>query len=114
VACVQEYGCFALGIVCHGDDAAGRARSQRAADAGAIEAVVAALRAHPLVAVVQQYGCGALLDVCHGDDEEEALARWRRASQAGGRAAAAAAMRAHPRNTEVQWLGQELLEQLPE
>jgi hypothetical protein len=72
------------------------------------------MRAHLHEAGVQDYGCLALFDVCAGGDEEEALARWRRASQAGGRAAAAAAMRAHPRDTEVQRLGQELLEQLPE
>ena len=111
---MQVYGCWALFNVCAGEDAAALARSQRAAEAGAIEAVVAALRAHPRVASVQQYGCLALFDVCAGGDEEEALARWRRASQAGGRAATAAAMRAHPRNTEVQRFGQRLLAQLPE
>jgi hypothetical protein len=111
---VHEQACRAVGNVCRGVDAAGRARSQRAADAGAIEAVVAAMRAHPQVEGVQEYGCFALFNVCRGDGEEEALARWRRASQAGGRAAAAAAMQAYPRNTEAQRLGQGLLEQLPE
>ena len=111
---MHEQACRAVGNVCRGVDAAGRARSQRAADAGAIEAMVAALRAHPQVARVQEYGCWALFIVCAGGDEEAALARWRRASQVGGRAATAAAMQAYPRNTEVQRLGQELLEQLPE
>ena len=46
LAGVQKRGCGALGAVCYGDDAAGRARARRAADAGAIKAVVVALRAH--------------------------------------------------------------------
>eukprot|EP00304_Pavlova_gyrans_P007375 CAMPEP_0206035970 /NCGR_PEP_ID=MMETSP1466-20131121/2466_1 /ASSEMBLY_ACC=CAM_ASM_001126 /TAXON_ID=44452 /ORGANISM="Pavlova gyrans, Strain CCMP608" /LENGTH=45 /DNA_ID= /DNA_START= /DNA_END= /DNA_ORIENTATION= len=35
---VQEQACRAITNICAGDDAAGRQRAQRAADAGALEA----------------------------------------------------------------------------
>ena len=47
-----------------GGDAAGPlARKQRAAEAGALEAVTAAIQAHPQVAIVQDYGCLVLLTI---------------------------------------------------
>lgn len=85
LAGVQKRGCGALGAVCYGDDAAGRARARRAADAGAIEAVVVASRAHLQVCdggeaahlpeaggieAVQETGCAALCNECDGGDEE--------------------------------------------
>ena len=44
-----------VGQLCSGTDAAGHARSQRAAEAGAIEAVVAAMQAHPQEEEVQEF-----------------------------------------------------------
>ena len=44
--------------LCYGDDAAGFARKQRAADAGVIEAAVAALQAHPQLAVCRRMAAG--------------------------------------------------------
>ena len=84
-----------LANVCRGEDAAGLARKQRSAEAGAIEEVVQAMRAHPQVAGVQQYGCHALVNVCDGDDAA-GRARRLRATRAGGRTVAVAAMQAHP------------------
>uniref|UniRef100_A0A7S3WLC0 Uncharacterized protein n=1 Tax=Emiliania huxleyi TaxID=2903 RepID=A0A7S3WLC0_EMIHU len=106
--------------MCAGDDAAGLARKQRAAAAGAIQAVVAALQAHPheaavaalqahpQVAEVQEEGCAALVNVCDGDDDA-GLARKQRAAGAGAIEAAAAALQAHPQvgreRAEVQQHG---------
>ena len=61
---VLRHGCRALVAVCQGTDAAARARSKRASDAGALEEVVQAMRAHPEAAEVQANGCSALLSVC--------------------------------------------------
>jgi hypothetical protein len=98
--------------VCFGEDAAGRARSQWAAEAGAIEAVVAAMRAHPQVANVQRDACNALLCVCGGGFSAAARAHRQRVAQAGGRTAVAAAMQTHPGDTDVQHLGQRMLNAL--
>ena len=78
---------------------------QRAAEAGALGAVVAAMQAHSQVACVQEHGCRALRNLCCGTDAA-ALARKQCAVAAGGRAAAAAAMRAHPFDAELQRAGQ--------
>ena len=51
---VQERACAALAYVCYGTDAAAPARKQRALTAGALEAVVAAVQAHPGAADVQR------------------------------------------------------------
>ena len=115
VSSLQHTCCASLANVCCGGDAAEDARKQRAVEEGAIEAVVDAMRAHLLQEAVQEHGCRALYNMCMLVDGEEAdLTRKRRASQAGGRTATAAAMEAHPDNTEVQDLGQELLDALPE
>ena len=82
VAGVQEHGCRTLNNVCGGDDAAAPARRQRAAEAGALEAVVAAMWTHLQVSGVQGQGCMALRSMCCGDDAA-ALARRQRALEAG-------------------------------
>ena len=82
---VQQLGVMALTAVCDGDDAAGRARKQQAAGAGALEAVVEAMRANPQAAEVQIFGCRSLLSVCGGGASAAARARRQRAAQAGGR-----------------------------
>ena len=96
-----------LANVCRGEGAAGLARKQRSAEAGAIEEVVQAMRAHPQVAGVQQYGCHALVNVCDGDDAA-GRARRLRATRAGGRTVAVAAMQAHPDDDNVQDFSQRL------
>ena len=106
-------GIAVLHSLCLSDDAAGRARKQRAADAGALEAVVAAMRAHPQVENMQRYGCGLLLGVCGDGASGGALARRQRAAQAGGRTVAIAAMQAHPGDRFVQDKGQLVLNALP-
>ena len=93
--------------LCYGDDAAGFARKQRAADAGVIEAVAAALQAHPEVEAVQDMGCWALTHVCSGRGAA-ARGRRRRAVTARAPEAATAALQAHPYNAEVQEQGQQL------
>ena len=50
------HGASELAYVCYGDDDAAPAHKQRAAEAGAIEAVVAAMQAHPGNAELQQIG----------------------------------------------------------
>jgi len=83
------------------------ARKQRAADAGGIELVVAAMQAHPQVVSVQDFGCCALFNVCYGSDAA-ARARRQRAVIAGATEAVAGAMQAHPGDAAVQRHGQRL------
>ena len=89
-----------LANVCSGSDAAG-ARLQRAAEAGALEAAVAAMRAHPQSAGVQVQGCAVLRNVSCGADAAGA-ARRQQAAGAEALEAAVTAMRAHPRWAAVQ------------
>ena len=110
--CVDQLRCMALAAVCDGEDAAGLARSQRAAEVGAIEAVVEAMRAHPQ-AGMQAFGCDALLSVCGDGASAAARARRQRAAQAGGRTVVVAAMQAHPGDRGVQGQGQLVLNALP-
>ena len=74
---------------------------QAAADAGAVAAVVAALRAHAASAGVQQWGCRALGNVCTGTDAA-GVARKQAAADAGAVAAVVAALRAHAASAGVQ------------
>ena len=99
--------------VCSGTDAAALARLQRAAEAGVLEAAVAAVQAHPQVAGVQMEGCAVLANVCYGTDAA-GLARRQLAVRAGGRGAAAAAMQAHPGDAMVQRLGQWVVDNIRE
>ena len=80
---------------------------QAAADTGALEAIMAALQAHPQDAGVQQSGCRALFNMCFGSDAA-ARARRQRAVTAGATEAVAGAMRAHPGDAAVQRQGQRL------
>ena len=75
-------------------DAAALARTQRAADAGAIELAVAALQAHPEVAGVQEECCRVVGSVCFGTDAA-GIARKQRAAGAGAMELVVAAMQAH-------------------
>ena len=79
---VQEHGSCALRNVCRGVGAAAQARKQRAAEAGALEAVAAAMQAHPQAAGVQKHACLVLRNVCGGVDAA-ALTRRQRAVEAG-------------------------------
>jgi len=115
---VQENGCWAIANVVgqgrvadsESSDTVGRSRSsflmacaraQRAATSSAIEAVVAALRAHPREAGVQENGCLALAKICiSGDGAGRALKQ--RAVELGALEAATAALRAHPHKRDVQ------------
>ena len=87
--------------MCRGIDASDMARKQRAAEAGAIEAVVAAMWAHLQVPGVQERGCIALRNVCCGGDAA-APARKQRTMEAGALEAVTAAMQAHPQAAGVQ------------
>ena len=110
VACVQLEACELLmhNICFEFDEAghslvrseAGLARAERAAEAGAIEAVVAAMRAHPHMAAVQEISCIVLIALCGGTSH---LAHKQRAIDAGGRTVVVTAMQAHPDDAEVQW-----------
>ena len=71
----QAGGVRVIHNICFGSDEAGHslvrseaglARAERAAEAGAIEAVVAAMRAHPHEAAVQEIGCITLIELCGG------------------------------------------------
>ena len=74
---------------------------QAAAEAGAIEAVVAVMHTHARLATVQVKGCRILRNICFGSDAG-GLARSQRAAEAGALEAVLLAMRAHPRTAEVQ------------
>jgi hypothetical protein len=67
-----------------GTDPAGLARKHRAAGAWAIEAVVAAMQAHPQVVHVQERGRAALEGICWGTGPA-GMAHKHRAARAGGR-----------------------------
>ena len=93
---VQQQGCVLLNYLCcdtdeEEDPAQLAARSQRAAEAGGIEAVVAAMRAHALVTEVQEEGATVLCNMCYGRDAA-GLARAQRAMQCGLRTIFASAV----------------------
>ena len=93
---VQQQGCVLLNYVCCGTDveedpARLVARSQRAAEAGGLEAVVAAMRAHSQVTEVQEEGATVLCNMCYGRDAA-GLARAQRAVEAGALEVVVAAM----------------------
>ena len=71
----------------------------KAGGAGAIEAVVAALRAHGANAAVQEQGCRALVNLCSNADNRV------KAGGAGAIEAVVAALRAHGANAAVQEFG---------
>ncbi|KAG8462613.1 hypothetical protein KFE25_004589 [Diacronema lutheri] len=98
---VQEQACWALIHVCSGTDAAGPARKQRATKAGALEAVVAAMRAPAAHSGVQKQACWALGNLCVSTDVA-GLARARQAVEDGALEAVTAAMRAHAEHSGVQ------------
>ena len=76
-----------------------------------LEAVAAAMQAHPQVVGVQEHACAVLCNLCHGTDAA-ALARKQRAAEAGGPEAAAAALQAHSGNAEIQRLGQLVIDRI--
>jgi hypothetical protein len=63
---VQEQACRALAGITVGTDAAGDARKQKAADAGALPEIVAAMKTHQNVAGVQEHACWALANITAG------------------------------------------------
>ena len=85
------------------------ARKHRAAGAGALEAVVAAMQRHQYVVSVQGRGSGALGNMCWGTDPA-GLARKHRAAGAWAIEAVVAAMQAHPQVVHVQERGRAALE----
>ena len=93
-----------LGNICYGKDAASLARKQAAADAGALVAIEAAMRAHAADALVQRSGCVTLGNICSGTDAVS-LARKQAAVDAGTLVAIEVAMRAHAAHAEVQFFG---------
>ena len=99
VARVAEKACLRIKELC---EPAGS--EQAAAEAGTIEAVVAAMQAHVHVVGVQVPGCRVLRNVCFGSDAA-GLARSHRAAEAGAIEAVVAAMRAHSQVADVQVQG---------
>lgn len=96
VARVAEQAFARLKVLCEPPGS-----EQAAAEAGAIEAVVAAMQMHSQMACVQVPGCRILRNVCFGSDAA-GLARSHRAAEAGALEAVLAAMRAHPQVADVQ------------
>ena len=74
---------WVLSDVCDGMDAAASGRVQRAVEAGALEAVVAAMRAHWKDARLQDQGMWVLSNIIYDEDGITAEARRRRAVEAG-------------------------------
>ena len=110
---VQQQGCVLLNYVCCGTDVEEDptrlvARSQRATEAGGLEAVVAAMQAHSQVAAVQEEGFTALCNMCYGHDAA-GLARSQRAVDAGALEVVVAAMWAHLHLADLQVVGCGLL-----
>ena len=90
-ATIAREACAALCILTFGlDNCAAEARSQQAAQGGAIEEVVHAMTTHVASESVQAQACSALANICAGFDEA-AQARRQLAMQAGAIAAIEAA-----------------------
>ena len=108
---VQILGGVVLSHICAGtkDSRAQRVpRKQRAVEAGAVETLVAALRAYPQVQTVQIASCWALTHICAGEDGAVETRR-RRAAEAGALEAVMAALRTYPQVVEVQSPGLSML-----
>ena len=108
VARVAAKACGRLTLMCDPAD-----NKHAGAEAGVIEAVIAAMRAHTLDSSVQVHGCAALYSVCGGTSDAASRARRQRATQAGGRTAVAAARQAHPADGPVKTVCTVLLRVLP-
>ena len=108
VARVAAKACGRLTRMCDPAD-----NKHAGAEAGVIEAVIAAMRAHTLDSSVQVHGCAALYSVCGGTSDAASRARRQRATQAGGRTAVAAARQAHPADGPVKTVCTVLLRVLP-
>jgi hypothetical protein len=91
---VQDHALWLAGMLC-GEGARAAARKQRAAQAGVIEAAVAAMNAYPQSEGVQYGAIVALNYVCAGRGVR-AAAWQQRASDAGARAAVERAVAAFP------------------
>ena len=104
---VQILGGEVLSHICAGtkDSRAQRVpRKQRAVEAGAVETLVAALRAYPQAQSVQTASFQALAYICGGDDDAVETRR-QRAAEAGALEAVMAALRTYPQVVEVQSSG---------
>jgi len=102
---VRGLGLSVLHSLCLGFDPAARARAQRAAGAGMMETVVAALW---LDKSVQYLACMALTAVCIGNDSAGRALK-QQASDAGALEAVVEAMRAQPQDEDLQASGCKLL-----
>jgi len=71
---VVEMGCIALQNCCYGEDPEATERRRLAADAGAIEAVVAAMKTHEAIAAAQEVGVDTLRLMVHNIPELRAKA----------------------------------------
>ena len=60
--------CHSIGNICVGSNEQSFIRKQLAADAGAVNAIAAAMQTHFLSSAVQEYGCFALGNICFGFD----------------------------------------------
>ena len=99
---LQKLGCETLTAVCLGlDGGAASARQQRAAQAGAIEAVTAAMQAH---SDARYKGCTSLCAMCQGDDAWRPACR-QRAVEAGALEAVVAWMRSRHESSYAQEIG---------
>jgi hypothetical protein len=98
-AILQEYACAALAHITSDTDAAGLARAQAAADAGALPAIVAAMFARKLG--VLENACWALAHITASADAA-GLARRQAAAVAGALPAIVAVMRARTHDPRLQ------------
>lgn len=62
---VQEMGCIALQNCCYGEDDMSIYRRQKAADAGALKAVIDAMNAHHAIPAAQEVGAATLRLILH-------------------------------------------------
>lgn len=98
----QEHGCQALCNFTQGGELEGLVCAIRAAEAGALEAIVAAMVAHPSELRLQQLACNALLGVTGGDDNAEGRSREQRSAEAGAIEAVVSSMETHRVSTVLQ------------
>ena len=112
VTAVQKQGCQALCNFTLGDGPVTLARAKLAAEAGALETIIAAMIAHPASLGLQQLACHALNGLISGDDglisgdgDAKGYSREQRSAEVGAIEAVVAGMERHRRNAELQEQG---------
>lgn len=99
---VQSWAACPVASICSGDDEAAAQRKRQAVEAGALEAMVAAMTWHQDEAKVQVWAACMVDRICQGSDVA-GLDRKQQAVEAGWLEALVSAMKAHADDEDVQF-----------